>query len=96
MVFKRISVDLQLLCEEWKRVRQAKERATRLQGPDELWEMEHWLTQRRQEIDAKYDFRYSVLPLVFANLLRDGRISEDDLRGLGEDKLEVTRVAASL
>jgi hypothetical protein len=58
--------------------------------------MEHWLTQRRQEIDAKYDFRYSVLPLVFANLLRDGRIVEDDLRGLGEDKLEVTRVAASL
>jgi hypothetical protein len=58
--------------------------------------MEHWLTQRRQEIDSKYDFRYSVLPLVFANLLRDGRISEDDLRGLGEDKLEVTRVAASL
>jgi hypothetical protein len=54
------------------------------------------LTQRRQEIDAKYDFRYSVLPLVFANLLREGRISEDDLRGLGEDKLEVTRVTASL
>jgi len=51
--------------------------------------MEHWLTQRQQEIDAEYDFRYSVLPLVFANLLRDGRISADDLRGLGEDKLEV-------
>jgi hypothetical protein len=92
----RKAFDLALTRELDAVIRQAKERATRLQEPDELWEMEHWLTQRRQEIDAKYDFRYSVLPLVFANLLRDGRISEDDLRGLGEDKLEVTRVAASL
>ena len=46
--------------------------------------------------ESKYDFRYSVLPLVFANLLRDGRISEGELHGLGEDKLEVTRLAASL
>ena len=75
---------------------EAKRRATRLEEPDELWEMEHWLTRRRQEIDSKYDFRYSVLPLVFAKLLRDGRISEGELNGLGEDKLEVTRLAASL
>jgi hypothetical protein len=66
---------------------EAKRRATRLEEPDELWEMEHWLTRRRQEIDSKYDFRYSVLPLVFAKLLRDGRISEGELNGLGEDKL---------
>jgi hypothetical protein len=92
----RKAFDLALKRELDAVVRQAKERATRLQEPDELWEMEYWLTQRRQEIDAKYDFRYSVLPLVFANLLRDGRISEDDLRYLGEDKLEVTRVATSL
>jgi hypothetical protein len=75
---------------------EAKRRATRLEEPDELWEIEHWLTRRRQEIDSKYDFRYSVLPLVFAKLLRDGRISEGELNGLGEDKLEVTRLAASL
>ena len=92
----RKAFDLALSRELDAVIRQAKERAIRLQGPDELWEMQQWLTQRRQEIDAKYDFRYSVLPLVFANLLRDGRISEDDLLGLGEDKLEVTRVAASL
>jgi hypothetical protein len=58
--------------------------------------MEHWLMRRRHEIESKYDFRYSVLPLAFAKLIRDGRISEGELNGLGEDKLEVTRLAASL
>jgi hypothetical protein len=92
----RKAFDLALKRELDAVIREAKKRATRLEEPDELWEMEHWLTRRRQEIDSKYDFRYSVLPLVFAKLLRDGRISEGELHGLGEDKLEVTRFAASL
>ena len=56
--------------------------------PSELRELERWLTERRQEIDRKYDYRYSVLPLVLATLLREGRLAEDDLHGLGQDKLE--------
>jgi Photoprotection regulator fluorescence recovery protein len=92
----RKAFDLALARELDAVIREAKERATRLEAPSELWEMERWLTQRRQEIDSKYDFRYSVLPLVFANLLRDGRISDHELRGLGQDKLELTRRAASL
>jgi hypothetical protein len=34
-----------------------------------------------------YDYRYSILPLVFANLISKGRLVEDELHGLGEDKL---------
>jgi hypothetical protein len=75
-------------------VREAKARAAKIQEPSELWELERWLAERRTGIERKYDYRYSVLPLVLAALLRDGRLNEDDLRGLGQDKLEAVRRAA--
>ncbi len=68
-------------------MREAKERTARIKTPTELWKLEEWLTRRRHEIDRKYDYRYSVLPLVFVVLLREGRLTEGDLDGLGEDKL---------
>ncbi len=69
-------------------IREAKDRAAKIEEASELWELEDWLTQRRRQIDSKFDFRYSVLPLVFATLIRDGNLSEDDLRGLAQDKLD--------
>ena len=75
-------------------VTEAKDRAAKIQEPSELWELERWLAERRRGIDRKYDYRYSVLPLVLAALLSEGRLSEDDLRGLGQDKLEAVRRAA--
>jgi len=66
---------------------EAKSKAAKIQEPSDLWDLEHYLTQRRQEIDRKYDYRYSVLPLVLANLLSGGFLSENELHGLGEDKL---------
>jgi hypothetical protein len=74
-------------------IQEAKERAARVSQPADLWELEHWLTQRRKEIDRTYDYRYSVLPLVFRNLIRDGRLSEQELQGLAEDKLAYIRQA---
>ena len=65
----------------------AKSKAAKIQEPSDLWDLEHYLTQRRHEIDRIYDYRYSVLPLVLANLLSHGRLVEDELHGLGEDKL---------
>ena len=66
---------------------EAKSKAAKIQDPSDLWDLEHYLTQRRHEIDRIYDYRYSVLPLVLANLLSHGRLVEDELHGLGEDKL---------
>jgi len=43
-----------------------------------------------------YNFRYSVLPAVFARLVREGRLKEGDLYGLGEDKLAVIRRAKEI
>jgi hypothetical protein len=76
-------------------LREAKERASRASEASDLWDLESWLGKRRREIDNKYDFRYSVLPLVFGGLLREGRISERDLHGLGEEKLDAIRHIAS-
>ena len=66
---------------------EAKSMAAKIQEPSGLWDLEQYLTQRRREIDRIYDYRYSVLPLVLAKLLSDGRLVQDELHGLGEDKL---------
>jgi hypothetical protein len=65
--------------------------AERIKEPDELWELERHLTQRRKEIDAKYEYKYSVLLLVLGDLVREGRINMDELHGLAEDKLRCVR-----
>ena len=75
-------------------VREAKNRAARIGEASELWELERWLADRRREIDRTFDFRYSVLPLVFANLLREGLLAEEDLDGLAPDKRDAIRLMA--
>ncbi len=64
-----------------------KEQAMRATEPDEMWAVEDWLSQQRRAIDAKYDFRYSQLIIVFGTLLRENRITEEQLACLGDDKL---------
>ena len=68
-------------------IQKAKRMAAAIEHPSDLWELESFLTKRRNEIDRKYDYRYSVLPQVFVNLVREGRVYEEQLRGLAEDKL---------
>jgi len=77
-------------------IREAKVRAGKIEQPSGLWELERYLTQRRKDIDRQFDFRYSVLPLVFGNLLREGRLNEEELHGLGQDKLAYVRSYARL
>src|SRR5271157_6004923 len=72
-------------------MREAKDRAARAQQPKDVWDLEDYLARSRKEIDHKYDYRYSVLPIVFGTLVREGRLNEDKLRGLGEDKLDYIR-----
>lgn len=68
-----------------------KQRANSIQRPDDLWKLERYLTRKRKEIDEKYDYRYSVLLNVFARLICDGFLSEGELAGLGEDKMNHIR-----
>jgi hypothetical protein len=73
-------------------LRETKERAARIRGTSELWGLERWLGERRREIDQKYDYRYSVLPTVFARLVGERRLSIDDLKGLEPEKLAAIRL----
>jgi hypothetical protein len=75
-------------------IREAKEMAVKIVQPSDVWELENHLTQRRREIDRQFDYRYSVLPEVFGSLIRKGRVREEDLRGLGDDKLDYIKAYA--
>ena len=39
----------------------AKQMANEIQQPSDLWELEHYLTERRKEIDRKHHHRNSQL-----------------------------------
>ena len=65
--------------------------ASQIQQSSDLWDLESYLTQRRKEIDRKYDYRYSQLTHVFGKLLHESRLSEEEVRGLREDKLKAIR-----
>jgi hypothetical protein len=77
-------------------VRVTKQMAAKIKQVGDAWDLESYLTKRRQEIDREYDYRYSVLPEVFGILIRKGRISQQDLRGLSDDKLEYIQTYAKL
>ncbi len=54
---------------------------------NDVWKLHDYLNGKRKEIDEKYDYRYSVLIYVFARLMIEGFIREEDLEGLSQDKL---------
>lgn len=62
----------------------------------DLWELHDYITYKRKETDYKYDYRYSVLIFVFANLLKDRYISKIDLFGLSESKIQVIEERAKI
>jgi len=75
-------------------MQETKQMASQINEPADLWDLEHYLTQHRKEIDRKYDYRYSRLTHVFGRLLYEKRLREEELRGLGEDKLKSIRSIA--
>ena len=72
-------------------IQKAKQMANQIKEPADVWELEHYLTERRKEIDRKYDYRYSQLTQVFGRLLYEKRLGEEELGGLREDKLKSIR-----
>jgi hypothetical protein len=72
-------------------MQEAKRMANEIKEPADAWDLEHYLTERRREINRKYHYRYSQLTHVFGRLLYEGRVSEEELGGLREDKLKPIR-----
>ena len=70
---------------------ETKKRAAKIQRASDLWNLERYLAERRSQIDQQFDYRYSVLIQVFGDLVHRGRLSEQELQGLDEDKLDLIR-----
>ncbi len=77
-------------------MQEAKQKANQIKEPADVWALERYLTQRRKDIDRKYEFRSSQLTRVFGTLLWERRIREEELRGLGEDRMKAIRCCADV
>ncbi len=67
-----------------------------INDPGGLWRVRDFITHRCEEIDRKYDYRYSVLTQVFGVLLREGWLTPDDLTGLSHEKMDQIKRIAEL
>jgi hypothetical protein len=65
-----------------------REMVAGINEPSDVWEIHDYLTEKRKEVDRKYDYRYSILLFVFARLICEEWIKEEDLEGLSGDKLQ--------
>jgi hypothetical protein len=92
----RIAYDAALKRELHKVMQETKQKASQIKEARDLWTLERYLTDRRKDIDRKYDFRASRLTRVFGTLLCEGRVTEEELHGLREDKLEAIRSCAEV
>jgi hypothetical protein len=73
-----------------------KDKAEGIKEPRDLWLVHEFLSGQLKRIEQKYDFRYSILILVFDLLLKEGWLKESDLAGISEDKIEKIRSLANL
>lgn len=67
-------------------IEEVRQKATTIANIDQVWQLHDFLSARRHEIDGKYDYRYSVLVFVFAELLKEGWLNLEELEGLAAQK----------
>ena len=92
----RVAFNACLQAELAEMVNTFKSRAAAATSADEVWAIEEFLTQKRREIDGKYDYRYSQLIIVFGRLVREGRLRGEELQGFSADKQSFILRIASL
>ena len=63
------------------------QKANEISAVEDLWQLHDFLSARRHQIDGKYDYRFSVLIFVFAELMKEGWLDLDDLAGLEPEKI---------
>jgi len=72
-----------------------KEMLSELKSPKEIWKIEDYLDEERTKVEGKYDYRYSVLIVLFGRLMRDGLIKESDIQGLEQEKIKRIKLISS-
>lgn len=73
-------------------LKQVREEAGTIANVENLWQLHDFLSAKRHDMEGKYDYRYSALLFIFAELLKEGWLQISDLEGLDQDKL--SKVAA--
>lgn len=63
-----------------------QERVQQAVTPGDIWAVHDFLSEKRKEIDEKYNYRYSRIIFVFARLIGEGFLDEADLSGLDSEK----------
>jgi hypothetical protein len=65
-------------------IQEAKTMPSQIKQASDLWDLEHDLTERRREIDRKYDFRGSRLTDVLGRLLYENRLARKTCSDCGK------------
>ena len=73
-----------------------KDKAAAVATPADMWDLEDYLRTRRRAFNEMFDYRYSQLLRVFAQLACAGYLDETQLVGLSADKLEAIRISSLL
>jgi len=63
----------------------------KIKSGKDIWEINDFLTERRISIDKKYDYRYSRLLIILGILLSEYYLTENDLNGFSEEKIEIIK-----
>lgn len=71
------------------------EKSAKIKNDKDVWALHNYLSDQRQEIDQKYDYRYSQLIIVFSRLYSENYLLEEDLKGLSVDKIQVIKKLSS-
>lgn len=58
-----------------------------LRGRDDVWQLHDFLSIQRHAIEGRQEFQLNGLLFVFADFVREGLASLDELDGLSADKL---------
>jgi len=69
---------------------------SRMEDPKEIWKIDDYLRKNRRDMDSKYDYRYSILIIVFGKLMREGLILDSDIDKLSQDKIDAIKRIASI
>jgi hypothetical protein len=67
-------------------IQQVQQQAQAIAELVDMWALHDFLSARRHEIDGKYEYEYSALIFIFAQLIKEGWLRPDELAGLDPDK----------
>ncbi|MBL1210838.1 hypothetical protein [Geminocystis sp. GBBB08] len=68
-------------------VTEVRHKINNLTDMEQLWQIHDILSAKRYDLDGKYDAREPMLIFTFAQLLKEGWISLEELHGLNQAKL---------